>query len=220
MARRLEREVVGDALRVGPIVLSDAIADNEFVDRYLNVNETSYDVASLWRLLESCGLKFLRWVEPADWEVPARAPGGAGLAADLTELQRYQLVEQVSWRHRLELVAGTDANGPRERPSPADCPTAWFAMNPEVSVVVELRNLRGDQRVESIGYKLRARPVAALTGLTASVLLTLKDQTTPFQGAELLRGLAANRIGAEQALGVLADLVEREIVFALHPSDR
>ena len=220
MARRLEREVVGDAMRVGPIVLSDAIADNEFVDRYLNVNETSYDVASLWRLLERCGMKFLRWVEPAEWDVPARAPGGTGVAAHLTELQRYQLVEQVSWRHRLELVACTDANGPRERPSRAELPTAWFAMNPEASIVVELRDLRGNQRVESIGYKLRARPAASLAGLAASVLLTLKDQTTPFQGAELLRGLAANRVSAEQALDVLSDLLEREIVFALHATER
>ena len=45
--------------------MTDSIHDNEFVDRYLNVNETSYDVASLFNLLDRQDFKFLRWVEPA-----------------------------------------------------------------------------------------------------------------------------------------------------------
>ena len=51
VARRLAREMPAEALRVGPIALDDSISDSEFVDRYLNVNETSYDVATLWGLL-------------------------------------------------------------------------------------------------------------------------------------------------------------------------
>jgi SAM-dependent methyltransferase len=218
-ARRLEREIAGEPLRVGPIELNESVPDNEFVDRYLNVNETSYDVASLFALLDRCDMRFLRWVEPADWELPWKKEA-SDLAAHLTPLERYRLVEQVSWRHQLALVAGTAANALRAHPPRDQWAELWFAMNPESAIVVELRTLRGAQRVERLTYKLRAREAQPVTGLTASVLLTLKDQTTAFQGAELIRGLAGSGIGAAQALDVLGELLDREIVYAPHASDR
>ncbi len=219
VARRLVSEMPAEALHVGPLPLNDKISDSEFVDRYLNVNETSYDVETLWHLLERHGLRFLRWIEPADWALPVRTPSGAGLTAHLTELQRYQLAEQIGWREKLELIVGTRENRPRQMPPLDQWPTLLFALNPEVTIDVETRNVASGQRVERLAYRLRARQPAPLTGLTASVLLFLKDQTAPVKGRALIRQLSALHIDPPQALEVLADLVEREILFCPHPAD-
>jgi len=219
MARRLARLTTADALHVGPIALPETLHDNEFVDRYLNVNETSYDVAALWTLLERHDLTCLRWVEPDDFALPADAPAGEAIGAHLTELQRCQLVEQIRWLPQLSLVAGTSDNSPRQLPPREQWSSLSFALNPDVSLEVETRNLRAAQRVERISYRLRTRPAVQLTGLTASVLLTLRDQTAPFPAKDLMQKLRADRIDREQVLEVLADLVEREILFCPHPTE-
>jgi hypothetical protein len=218
-ARRLVREAGAEALRVGPIELSESIPDNEFVDRYLNVNETSYDVASLWALLGRHGLKHLRWLDPEEWDLSARTNGGTGVAAHLPDLQRYQLVEHVSWRHKLSLVVATVDNAPRQLPPAQQWTTLAFAMNPEVSIDVQTRNLKGSQRVEQVAYRLRALPPAGLTGLTASVVLALRDQTTVFHGTDVIKTLAAERVGRDRAVEILGGLVRREILYCPHPTE-
>jgi len=219
VARGLARLPTADALRVGPIELTETLHDNEFVDRYLNVNERSYDVASLWTLLERHGLRCLRWVEPEDWALPAGTPPNEDIAAHLTELQRYQLVEQIGWRPRLSIVAGTRENSPRQLPARDRWPSLSFALNPDVSIEVETRNLRQTQRVERVSYRLRVCPAVQLTGLIASVLLMLRDQTVPFLGNDLIQKLRVDRIDRDAVLDVLAELVDREIVFCPHPTE-
>jgi hypothetical protein len=151
--------------------------------------------------------------------LPARTPAGEEIAAHLTELQRYQLVEQIRWRPQLSLVAGTGENSPRQLPPREQWPSFSFALNPDASIEVETRNLRGTQRVERISYRLRVRPAVQLTGLTASVLLMLRDQTVPFLGKDLIKKLSADRIDRDTALDVIADLLQREIVFCPHPTE-
>jgi SAM-dependent methyltransferase len=219
VARTLAREMPAEALRAGPIALDESISDSEFVDRYLNVNETSYELAALWGLLERHGLRFLRWIVPADWTLPARTPAAADLMARLTDLQRYQLVEQIGWRHKLELIVGTSENGPRQLPPLDQWPSLFFAPHPEVTLDMETRSVPSGQRVERIAYRPQGRQPVPLTGLTASVLLLLKDQVAPFQGKDLIEQLGALQIDPAQALEVLADLVAREILFCPHPSN-
>ena len=219
VARTLAREMPAEALRVGPVTLNDGIPDSEFVDRYLNVNETSYDVATLWGLLERHGLGFLRWVVPVDWDAPVRTPAGAALTAHLTQLQRYQLVEQIGWRHKLELIVASAENSPRQLPPLDQWLTLFFALNPEVTLELETRNVPSGQRVERIAYRPQARQPVPLTGLSASVLLLLKDRVAAFQGRDLIEQLSALQIDPAHALEVLADLVTREILFCPHPAD-
>jgi hypothetical protein len=64
--------------------------------------------------------------------------------------------------------------------------------------------------VEQVAYRLRARPAVALSGLTASVVLALRDQTTPFQGREIITSLGIDR---GPAIEILRELVRREILF-------
>jgi len=218
VARRLAQEMIAEPLRVGQVGLNDAIHDNEFVDRYLNVNETSYDVASLFGLLERTGLSFLRWVEPAEWVLPVRQ-AGSDLGADLTALQRYQLAEQLGWRHQLFLIACTKENGPRELLPTAQWSTQPFALNPEVSIQVDTRNLRGKQRVERIGYTLRSQPPVQVGGLSAAVLLWLKDQTVPFQGKHLMEQLRNKGIDRAGAISVISEMLDREILYSPHATE-
>jgi len=218
VARRLAQEMNAEPLRVGQTGLRDAIHDNEFVDRYLNVNETSYDVAALFDLLERNGLTFLRWVEPSDWVLPVRETG-SDLGADLTALQRYQLVEQLSWRHQLFLIACTEANGPRELPPTAQWATQLFALNPEVSIQVDTRNLRGSQRVERIAYALRSQPPVQVGGLSAAVLLWLRDQTVPFQGKHLMEQLRNKGIDRSGAISVISEMLAREVLYSPHATE-
>jgi ubiquinone/menaquinone biosynthesis C-methylase UbiE len=212
VARRLVKETSSDAaLRVGPIELTDTIPDNEFVDRYLNVNETSYDLESLWALLARHDLRFIRWLEPEEWGLSRQASATATLTQHLTDLERYQLVEQITWRHKLSMVVGTTDNGPRELPPTSEWAALTFAVNPEVSIEIQTRNLKGSQRVEQVAYRLRAMPAVVLSGLTASVVLALRDQTTTFQGHEVITSLGIDRA---LAIGILSELVQREILFS------
>jgi SAM-dependent methyltransferase len=219
MGRQLARLAGADALHVGPITLTETMHDNEFVDRYLNVNETSYDVAALWELLARHGLAFLRWVEPGEWNVATSTPDGTDIAAHLTELQRCQLVEQIRWLPQLSLVAGTLDNRPRQLPPRPEWPARSFALNPDVSIEVETRNLRGTQRVERVSYRLRVRPAVTLTGLAASMVLMLRDQTASFLGRDLIERVRADGIDRDATLDLLADLLQREIVFCPHPTE-
>ena len=84
---------------------------------------------------------------------------------------------------------------------------------------METRSVPSGQRVERIAYRPQGRQPVPLTGLTASVLLLLKDQVAPFQGKDLIEQLSALQIDPAQALEVLADLVAREILFCPHPAD-
>jgi SAM-dependent methyltransferase len=213
VARRLVKEAAAEAVRVGPIELTETIPDNEFVDRYLNVNETSYDIASLWALLARHGLGFVRWLDPEEWELSSRTPAASSVAAHLTDVQRYQLIEQITWRHKLSLVVGTVENGPRQLPRASDWASLTFAVNPELSIEVQTRNLKESQRVEQVAYRLRALPAVTLSGVTASVVLALRDQTTTFQGRDVIQNLGLER---ERATEILADLVRREILFCPH----
>lgn len=219
VARRLAVECGAEALRVGPAGLSDAIHENEFVDRYLNVNETSYTVAELFDLLARHDFSFLRWVEPGDWELPTRGHAATDLASHLAPIDRYRLVEQVTWRHKLDLVAGAGGNTLRVLPSRDAWPNAMFAVNPEASFQAETRTLRGSQRLEHLAYRLRTRPPVAISGLTASLLAAVKDRTAPFTGRDVITLLGKHRIPADQALDLLADLVVREVVYMPHAVD-
>lgn len=219
VARRLASESSADAVRVGPVALTDALHDNEFVDRYLNVNETAYDVASLFALLSRHDFAFLRWIEPAEWTVPPRRGAPTTVADHLSDLDRYRLVEQVTWRHKLSLVAGTAANTPRALPPHSEWMRLQFAINPDVSFQATTRTLRGTQRLEHLTYQLRARPAEPLTGMSASLAAAIKDNVAPFAGRDVVSLLASQRVGPDEALDVVADLVAREIVYLPHPID-
>jgi len=193
--------------------------DVEFVDRCLNVNETSYDIDGLWRLLQVTGMQFVRWVEPDDWD-PAKLfhdPQLQALACQLDEFDQYRLVERLFDRRKLELYICKEGNGRRNPLDDRQLETATLAVNPEIAFVVEKRNLKQAQRVESLSYKLQtSEPIPLTDPLLAQACMLLVDQTTHFSASELMAVLVENGSDRSAALAILRSLLEREIVYATH----
>jgi 2-polyprenyl-3-methyl-5-hydroxy-6-metoxy-1,4-benzoquinol methylase len=190
--------------------------DIEFVDRALNINETSYDIASLWDLLEKSRTRFVRWLEPEDWSVQKVFLPGELLdrAVKLSELDRYKLIEHVCWRRSFDLFISRDDNLPREPFRLDDILPSVFAVNPEAAFILETRNLQGLQCTESFSYKLRSRaPVKLAWGPTAKALMMLRNQNKPFSGDSCSLALQKEGLTKIESHAVIADLVGREILY-------
>jgi hypothetical protein len=219
VGRALAASGAGDALGVGPWGDAATIDDVEFVDRYLNVNETSYDLDELFALVEGAGLAFLGWAQPADWDVRRVLATGpvAARALELPPRAQWRIVEQCCWRPRFELLLGHPGNGPRDELRLEELEGALLAVSPEASLEVRTRNLHGTQRTESIGMRDGAGGTVPLHGAVGTTALLLRDQTTPFRGGAVVNALAEFGIDREAALYALADLIERRLLFAPHP---
>lgn len=194
----------------------------EFVDRCLNVNETSYDIASLWELLAGAGMRFLRWCEPGDWSAEEQFPEGELLegARALTELDRFKLIEQAFWRPSFELVAARDDSAPRRPLAPREIDGAILAVNPDVSFTIETRSPRGALRIDNLSYTLRKRdPVTVSDGPFSKALLVLRDQNMPFTGAGLVKLLGEEGVAEDLARAAALELLRREIVYRPHATE-
>ncbi len=218
IARALLAAFPSDPIGSGPWRDAARLPDAEIVDRYLNAHEENYDVAGLMQLVESAGLRFLRWSQPGEWE--ADAPTLAPHWSKLSPLERWQVIEEVTWRPRLECVLGHVANEPRPPLSRAGLAAAALRVNPEVTFRIEKRNLAGLQRTERIGWRMRAEePVDVPKGALAQALTLLVDQTTPFAGSDLVGALTERGIAVDVALSVVEELVAREILYRPHDAD-
>ncbi len=143
--RGLVRQGTPETVDVGPFRDLARTDEVELVDRYLNVNETSYDVPGVFSLVQQAGLRFLRWTEPFDWAVETVIAPGPVLerALALPALAQFELVDRLRFRHRLELVIAHADNGPRPPPTAATLDGTLLALNPQVTFHVETRNLHG-----------------------------------------------------------------------------
>jgi SAM-dependent methyltransferase len=104
-ARQLA-EVADHYLFKGTVWEETSLVDEiEFADRCLHIHERSYDIDSLWNLLQESGLRFVDWLEPDDWSVewfkqePLRSRVNA-----LNVKDRFKLIERLCYRPRLELL--------------------------------------------------------------------------------------------------------------------
>lgn len=218
IARVLLEACPGEPLGAGPWKDAAALPDVEIVDRYLNAHEESYDVAGLMPLIEAAGLRFLRWSQPGEWTLDGTKL--ASLAARLSPLERWQVIEEVTWRPRLECSLCHAANGPRPRLSRSDLSGAALCVNPEVTFRIEKRNLHGAQRTERIAWRLRAdEPVEVQKGALAQALVILADQTTAFRGSDLVGALSERGTPVDAALSVVEELVASEILYRPHEGD-
>ncbi len=218
--RRLAELMDGTVLASTPWAGTAGVDDTEFVDRCLNVQETSYDIASLWQMLEQADLRFLRWCEPGDWSLSAQFPGADFSSVPSGSVTEYRLIEQMCWRPSLELLVAHQDNAPRGPLLPAALEGERFAVSPDVRFVLQSRNLKGSNRLEGIGYKLRTADTVEEddVGLVAALQL-LRTQNQPFDGASFLMQMGHEGIDAQKARHVLAELVEREILYRPHPTE-
>lgn len=217
--RELVRAVEGGPIASGPWSDLTGIDDVEFVDRYLNVNETSYDVPALFELLERAGLWFLRWAEPNDWRLETILPPGPLLdrARTLAPQQQFELVDALAWRPAFELVVAKRGAEPRSPFDPAvHEPLAW---SPEATLRSERRNLRGSQRVESLFLQVRRGEPVPLRGALAQTALAIEHQHEAFALSDLAVELASRGIDRAQAQAAIAELVQLEALYRPHLAD-
>ena len=192
------------------------VDDVELVDRLLNVNETSYDVPALWRLLDAAGLRFLRWTEPADWTPSNLMPTGHLQAwlDELPEVDRYRFIELVFRRPKLELLACRADNGPRAPLAADGIEAARFAVNPELVITTGVRLTPAGQRTEALSFVLRTRdPVELGRGPLATVLLALRDRVGASDGRTLLRDIRKLGLDENDARAAILELERQEILY-------
>ncbi len=198
------------------------VGDVEFVDQALNVNEVAYDIDSMWSLLESGGLHFLRWIEPKDWSVASKLPPGTlrEYAMQLDIIDQYRLVEQMSLQTSLQLIA-THTNNPERPPLTKDeISQTLFAVNPDVSFIKEVRNLHGQQRIESLSVKIRTQePQKFPNGPSSVAILLFADQNLPFLGESILAAMAEEGIDQESSQQAILELEQAEVIYRPHSSE-
>lgn len=190
--------------------------DVEFVDRCLNVNEVSYDIESLWQLLEQANMKFIRWDDPHEWSI-SKLFTNQQLVSKLAALDakaQYQLIERMFERPKLELIISKVNNAPRPSIAISDIEHLNFMVNPEVSLSVQKRNLNGFQRIESLSYQIKSAEAQRLTnGLLAQAALLLVDQNTYFSGSEMISALMEQGATKLESVGVIMQLLELTIIY-------
>ncbi len=195
------------------------VDDVELVDRLLNVNETTYDIPGLWALLEAAGLRFLRWIEPADWDVNARV-ADADLRRRLLarpEEDRFRFLEIVFRPPGLELVVARADNAPRPPLRHEDVERTVFRLNPELVVGTNVRRTAQGSRVESLTWKLRTRDPRPLpAGPAAAGLMAVKDLDGALPGRRLLRALTGAGLSDADARAVAVEFVRAEILYRPH----
>lgn len=195
------------------------VNDVEFVDRCLNVNETSYDIASLWQLIENAGMKFVRWDDPEDWSIDKLFKNEVLVSKlnQLESLEQFKIIERLFERPKLELIISKNTNEPSPPISRQGIEKKYFSVNPEISFSVEKRNLKGFQRIESISYKLKAKDDKKLeNSLLAQAALLLLDQNTLFTGKDMADALMAIGASESESLTVLIQLLELDIIYCPH----
>jgi len=219
-SRLLAREMAKTCLLGSPWAGTAVVNDVEYVDRVLNVNETSYDIESLWKLLSDTNLKFLRFSEPEEWapEV-AQSEKLREVLAALPEYERYRIIEQIAYRHSLLFLVSHESNTARAPLELKQIQKSHFALNPDTSISITTRHPRGPRRVERVAFKVRQGNEIEVTGIAASIVMVLSEQSSPFTGAQMLEGLSGLGMDAQASLEAIAALVQAELLYRPHPTE-
>lgn len=194
IGRELASQAALPAIRVGPSADLGELSDVEFVDRYLNVNETSYDVEGFFRLIEAAGLSFLRWSEPADWEPLAHLPPGPlrERVRALPARQRARLMELWNWMPRLEAQLVAPGNGPRPALDLRRVRGESLAISPECTVERVERFVGGAARLERLSLRVRRRkPQSVQEPVICELLAFLASQSQPVPLPRLQAAISA-----------------------------
>ncbi|MES9969758.1 MAG: class I SAM-dependent methyltransferase [Candidatus Thiodiazotropha sp.] len=186
--------------------------DIEFADRCLHVHQHSYDIAGLWRLLESAGLRFIRWLEPNDWTIRRLIDDAQllGHMEALNEVDQYRLIERLFFRPKLTMVVSKRDENVRKPLQAAEVASAWFARSPQLTL--EADDARGGV------CRLRGRKVD-LDGhpLSRQILAQAADWPDGFSGRQLIDRLTLQGNDSQLIIQAVLYLVEHELLFRPHP---
>jgi len=196
--------------------------DVEFADRYLNPNETSYDVRALLELVTSAGLVPLDFLDPQELDPLAciADPRVAASVAALPPLERLALVEEIVQPSRHEVLLVRPGNGARGRASDTELLASTFRAHPDAAFETSVRQLDGWQSIEHLRVRVGARPTQDLrAGPLARLVLFAVRRSAPFTGAEARDELAAHGLSAVETVAALRSAEEQGLLLRPHGCD-
>ena len=182
----------------------------EFADRCLHVHEQSFTIDTLWGLLSSSGLSFLRWLEPADWDsaLLAAEPALAEVMDGLDAVDRYRLVERLCERPKLTLVAVPNGVRPRAELTIGSLNETVFRMNPQ---------LKSQQQDTHQLWQLRHQPPEALNDpLAETLLMHAQEAAGDFSAGSITESLMQEGYQASEAGECLLRLEGAEWLYRPH----
>jgi SAM-dependent methyltransferase len=190
-----------------------SISEGEFVDRYLNPQERYYEVRELFALLSRAGLRFLRWLEPQEWSMPAlfRDPAVVNELESLEPIVRYEVVERLFDRPALTLVAcqaEASAAPPLDRPALERARVAW---NPQCAVSTTRRSVGERELIEEVAVRIRVQPPLVLSPDAAAVVTACAQEDVA--GAVIARAQALTEPDPEPLWETLAALLDLEVLY-------
>ncbi|MCU7839385.1 MAG: class I SAM-dependent methyltransferase [Candidatus Thiodiazotropha sp. (ex Troendleina suluensis)] len=184
----------------------------EFADRCLHVHQTSYDLTALWQLLNSAGLCFIRWLEPNDWSLQSIIDDQDLLCQleMLDEISRYQLIERLTYRPKLTLLAARQGSMPRSPLLVNQVASSQFAINPQLHL--------NRHEVNGLTCTLRRRHIDLNHNACCQNILQKAEQLLRgFTGQNMVDMLAEQDYEPQQVLQGIQDLVESELLYRPHP---
>lgn len=194
------------------------VSDVELVDRLLNVNETSYDITTMWDLLDATGMRFIRWVEPGDWSIDRLLPEGElrQRVSALSRVDQFRFIELLFQRPGFEIILAKAENEPSIPPAAEELDACRFRLNPEVIIGTEVRHTPVGLRTETLTFKLRVRDsVPVPKGPFAVAIMYMKDSPGVFEGRDLLRQLNNSGVPDTDSRAVVLELLRQEIIYCI-----
>ena len=195
------------------------VDDVELVDRVLNVNETTYGIADLWRMIDAAGLRFIRWAEPLDWQTELQVPDSdlRDHLLKLPLLEQYRFLEMVLCPALLEVVLGHKDNEPRPALNPADIANSTFRVSPEITIGTSVRHTPAGPRTETLELKVRNQePVPISSGPTATALLAMREWGDDMPGTLVQEKLSHLGLAAGEIQAVIMELLRVEVLYRPH----
>jgi SAM-dependent methyltransferase len=184
----------------------------EFADRCLHVHEQSYTIDTLWELLSAARLSFLRWLEPADWQL-STLQTEQPLAAEMASLEardRFRLIERLCERPKLTLISVPQGTRLRSPLSTTAVDEAVFRLNPQ------LKQVRREDRPL---WQLRNQPpIAAYDRLAESVLQVAQAEGQDFTGEAMTANLLEQGFQPADVRAGLCRLEAAEWLYRPHAS--
>ena len=203
----------------------DHVADTndvEFVDLCLNANETSYSIETMWQLLESTGMRFLRWSIPDQWSTDILPEGTLrDLAQNLSDYDQFRLIEQITMQPSLQLVIGHNDNSPRRAFDAKAIDLDAYAVNPQIQFISEHRNHPSGKRPEGLLYRRYAdeEPRVCLQLNHLMALSVLSEQFHPFTADAFLAVMQEDGIDEAGAIDALSFCISEGILYRPHLTD-
>jgi len=180
-------------------------SDIEFVDRCLNVNETSYTIDALWSLIDECGLKFVKWIEPHKWDINKVVLDSA-LRDKLSQLSlkdQFKFIDQIEERPMLNMVLAKKDAVLRKELKPQDYSKELFALNPECKISETRIHGSMSVQVNELTVAFQGGPPFLITNkVFMQIIKLLQEQVGSFTGEEFFD--AIRKLGLDRVLGMKA----------------